>query len=161
MRAPCRSAAPRPRLARRGVFPRRAPPVAALPGWGGGGKDRWRVRPIRYACVCGRREKWQARRAGVGQCEVKTNKKPDLPTHSPDEVNAAAELQAAAFYSSYPLGPLDALLFYTFRVRRGREGGGQGHVTTHSSLSPPLPPAFPPLPTHTLRAKSCPASSPR
>lgn len=37
---------------------------------------------------------------------------------SPDEIVAAAELQARAFYTSYPLGPLDALMFYQFRVRK-------------------------------------------
>ena len=42
---------------------------------------------------------------------------------SPDEIVAAAELQARAFYTSYPLGPLDALMFYQFRVREILEGG--------------------------------------
>lgn len=83
----------------------------------------------------------------------------DLSTHSPDEVDAAAELQAAAFYSSYPLGPLDALLFYTFRVREKRKEGGmecvweseawwKTHLTLASLSSP-------------RRAKSSPASNPR
>ena len=38
------------------------------------------------------------------------------PFNSPEEIVAAAELQARAFYTSYPLGPLDALMFYQFRV---------------------------------------------
>ena len=41
---------------------------------------------------------------------------------------AVIDLQAAAFYSSYPLGPLDALLYYTFRVREGAGEGGGGAV---------------------------------
>lgn len=44
-------------------------------------------------------------------------KKKNPLNNSPEEIVAAAELQARAFYTSYPLGPLDALMFYQFRVR--------------------------------------------
>ena len=47
----------------------------------------------------------------------KKKKKKKKKKNSPEEIVAAAELQARAFYTSYPLGPLDALMFYQFRVR--------------------------------------------
>lgn len=127
-------------------------PCAVAPAWPRSPPGR--ARPAGACAPYGERERVSMRVWAVEAGRAPTHAPPCF-SPTPDEVAAVADLQAAAFYSSYPLGPLDALMYYTFRVRArvGAWGGvGQPARGVDSLPDAPLPPP---------RARSCQACSPR